>query len=165
MRKKGDVVDILSLVIILFVIVIGFFTISFIVPYITNGLRNAGLNNSAEGTSAINQLHDFGVNGIQQGVFWLFLGLCIATWISAFYSDTHPIWLFLYVIFLIISIIIAGYLANAYQTIIGSEIFGGWSQNFMTTIMQYIVPIIIGVACLSFIIMFAKWSYFSGRQF
>lgn len=158
-NKKGDVTDILSLVIIAFVLIIGFFIIAFIVPYVTNGLRIAGLNNTAEGASAINSLEDYGVNGIQTGVTWLFFGLCIATLISAFYADTHPIWLWLYIIFLVIAIILAGYLANAYQTIIESSYFANFSQNMTTTLMQYSVYIYIGVACLSFILIFTKWAY------
>lgn len=162
--KKGDVTDILSLGIIAFVIVIGFFIISFIVPYITNGLRTAGLNNSAEGTNAINTLEDYGIGGIQKGVVFLFFGLCIATLISAFYADTHPIWIFLYIFFLVIAIIIAGYLANAYQTMIGLDTFNNFQQNYLTTLMQHSVKVYIGIACLSFVLIFTKWAFFNGGQ-
>lgn len=161
-NKKGDITDILSLVIIAFVMVVGFFCIAFIIPYITNGLSNAGLNNSVEGANAISSLYDFGVTGIQKGVTWLFIGLCISILISGFYADTHPIWLFLYIIFLIISVTLAGYLANGYQTIISNDLFNAFQQTFLTTIMQHSVKIYIFVACLSFILIFTKFAYSRG---
>lgn len=155
-NKKGDVTDILSFVIILFFITIGFFVISFIIPYITGGLKTGGLNNSVQGINAINKLEDFGTNGIQRGVLWIFIGLFISVLISSFYSDTHPIWMFLYIFFLIVTVILAAYLANAYETMINLNVFNGWSQTYMATIMQHIIPITIGLACASFIIMFTK---------
>jgi len=162
MKNKGDVTDILSLVIIAFIIVIGFFIISFIIPYITNGLRTGGLNNSIEGANSINTLEDYGISGIQKGVTLLFFGLCIATLISAFYADTHPIWIFLYLFFLVISIILAGYLANAYQTMISLNIFNNFQQTYSTTIMQHSVIVYVIVAMLSFILIFTKWAFFQG---
>lgn len=156
--KKGDVTDILSFVVILFVIITGFFIISFIVPYITNGFRTAGLDNSPQGINAINKLDDFGLNGIQRGVFWIFLGLFVSVLISSFYADTHPVWMFLYIFFLITTVIISAYLANAYETMINLNAFNGWTQTYMTTILQHIVLIEISLACLSFIIIFTKRS-------
>ena len=162
LNKKADIFDMMSFVIVLFILTVGFFIISFIVPYITNGLRTAGLNNSVTGSYALNKLDDFGINGIQKGVFWVFIGLCIATLISSFFADTHPVWLFLYIFILIITIILAGYLANAYEQMINLDAFGGWSQTYMAWIMQHIVLITLGIAIGSFIIMFTKNIVFSG---
>lgn len=162
--KKGDITDILTLVVILFVFTLGFFIISFTVGHITAGLRTASLNNSAEGTNAINTLGDFGSNGIQKGMFWLFIGLSISVLISSFYADTHPIWLFLYVIMLVVAIILAVYLANAYQSATSIDSFGGLQQPFMTTIMQNIISIIIGIGAISFVIMMVKGIFFGGNS-
>lgn len=155
-QKKGDILDMMSLVIVLFLLIVGFFVISFTIPYITSGLKVAGLNNSAEGINAINKLDDFANTGIQKGVFFVFIGLCISVLISSFFADTHPIWLGLYIFFLIMTVILAGYLANTYETMIGLNNFNGWTQSYMTTIMQHIVLITVIVACASFIIMFGK---------
>jgi len=161
-NKKADIFDMLSFVMVLFIVIIGFFIISFIIPKITTGLNTAGLNNSVQGINAIESLESFGTQGIQKGVFWFFIGLCIATLISAFFSDTHPIWLGLYIFILIITVIVAAYLANAYETMINLAAFSGWSQSYMTVVMQNIVMITIAVACLSFVIMFAKGFIFGG---
>lgn len=162
--KKGDIFDMLSLVIVLAVLAIGLFIMAWIVPQIGEGLGNAGLNNSAEGRNAINQLNDFGVNGIQRGFFWLFIGLCAAQLISSFYVDTHPIWLWLYIIFLGLSIIIAAYMGNLYSQITSEDVFAGFSQGYMALVLSNIVKIALGVGAISMVIIFAKWSYFSGGQ-
>ena len=85
-----------------------------------------------------------------------FIGLVMATLISSFFADTHPIWMGLYIFILIITVVVGAYLANAYETMINQNAFNGWTQAYMTSIMQYIIPITIGVAVISFIIMFAK---------
>ena len=163
MNKKGDILDLLTFVIVLFILVAIMFIISFTVPYITNGMKTAGLNNSNEGVNAIEKLETFGTTGIQKGVFWVFIALCISVLISSFYADTHPIWMFLYIFFLIVTVIIAGYLANAYETMINLNAFNGWTQAYMTVVMQHIVKITIGVACASFVIMFSKGVFNSNR--
>lgn len=162
--KRGDITDSLAFIITTIILGVGLFIVAWIIPQITNGLNQANLNNSVEGANAINQLSDFGLNGIQAGFFWLFIGLCIAQIISAFYVDTHPIWLFLYIIFLGISIILGAYLGNMYEQIITNAAFAGFSQGYITVVMQNILKITLAVGALSMIIIFSKWAYFNGSQ-
>jgi hypothetical protein len=162
--KKADITDSFAFLITLVILGVGLFIMAWIVPQITNGLNQANLNNSAEGANAINQLTDFGINGIQRGFFFLFIGLCIAQLISAFYLDTHPIWLFLYVIFLGITIILGAYLGNMYEQVITNSAFAGFTQGYITVVMKNLLKISLGVGALSMIIIFSKWAYFSGGQ-
>ncbi len=97
--KKGDVTDTIVFTILVFILVVGFFIISFVVPNITEGLRVAGLNGTSEGANAIDELDKFGTITIQRGVFFLVIGLMISTLISSFLIRTHPIFKFLYIIF------------------------------------------------------------------
>ena len=162
-RKHGDITDSLALLITLFILGIGLFILAWIIPQIASGLSLAGMNSSVEGTSAINQLSDFGMNGIQRGFFWLFIGLCIAELISAFYLDSHPIWLFLYIIFLGLTIIIAAYLGNAYESMVSLSAFSSFSQGYITIVMQNIIKIVISVSALSMVIIFSKFMSNSGN--
>jgi hypothetical protein len=161
-NKKGDITDSLAFIITIFVFAIGFFTLAFVIPKITDGLKSANLDNSVEGTAAIDKLEDFGLNGIQRGFFFLFIGLCIAQLISAFYIDSHPIWLFLYVIFLGLTVIIGLYLGNAYEQMILSPSFASFNQGLITAIMQNSIKIVVGVGALSMIIIFSKFGYGGG---
>ena len=160
--KKGDITDMLALLVTVFVLAVGLFIMAWIIPSITSGLRTANLNNSVEGTSAINTLNDFGINGIQRGFFWLFIGLCISVLISSFYIDTHPVWLFLYIIFLGITVLIGTYLGNTYQSMLSISAFDGFQQGYITLVMSHIVQIMIGVGAVSFIIIFGKFAFFGG---
>jgi hypothetical protein len=159
MNKKGDVVDSISFVIVVFILAIGFFIIAFIIPSITNGLSSAGLNNTSEGANAISKLNDFGTQGIQRGFFFVFIGMCIGVLISAYFIDTHPIFLFLYIILLAIAVILAVYLANAYETFSQIDAFSAFyaTQGLFTLVVSHIVLITIIVGVLSFIIIFAKF--------
>lgn len=163
--KKGDVTDMVIFTILVFILVTGFFIIAFVVPNITEGLRVAGLNNSVEGAAAINELDEFGLVTIQRGVLFLVIGLMISTLISSFLVRTHPVFLFLYIISLALSIFIGTYLANGYDAIRNIDILGNVlaSQTLLNIIMENLVLIIISVGILSMVIIFAKFSSF-GRS-
>lgn len=163
--KKGDILDSMSFLITLVILGIGLFILAWIIPSITSGLSSANLNNSVEGTQAIAQLNDFGMNGIQRGFFFIFIGLCIAQLISAFYVDTHPVWLFLYIIFLAITVILGAYLGNLYETFSSNAAFTGFTQDYITIVMQNIVKIVIGIGALSMIIIFVKFGFGGGQRF
>ena len=142
-KKHGDITDSFAFLITLFILGIGLFIIAWIIPTITSGLNQANHSNTVERANAISQLNSFGVNGIQRGFFWVFIGLCIAQLISAFYIESHPVWLFLYIIFLALTVIFGAYLGNAYQQIIELSAFSGFSQGYITIVMQNIIKIVI----------------------
>jgi len=148
----------------LFILAVGLFVLAWIIPQIATGLFSANLNTTDEGTNAINHLSNFGTNGIQRGFFFLFIGLCIAELISAFYIDSHPIWLFLYIIMLGLTIILGAYLGNTYEALINLEAFSSFSQGFITIVMQNIIKIVIGIGALSMIIIFSKFGLGGSNQ-
>lgn len=164
LNKKGDLTDSLAFVITVSILAFGLFVMAWIIPQISTGLNSANLNNTPEGTAAINQLSDLGVNGLNNGFLWLFIGLCIAELISAFYIDQRPVWLFLWIIFLGLSIIIAAHLANGYETLISTAAFNGFTQGYMTMIMSNIVKLSLVVGALSMIIAFSKYAFFNQSQ-
>jgi hypothetical protein len=163
-NKKGDLTDSLAFVVTIGILAIGLFVMAFIIPQITSGLNSANLNSTTEGASAINQIEDYGLNGIQKGFFFLFIGLCIAEIISAFYIDTHPIWLFMYIIFLGLSIVIGAYLGNAYEQLILNSAFTGFSQGLIDSVMSHIVRNALIVGAISMVVAFSKWAFFNSGQ-
>ena len=164
--KKGDLPDMLIFLITVFILAIGLFIFAFIIPTISNGLGNAGLNSSAEGVAAVNQMNSIGTNTIQNGFFLLFVGLIMSTMITSFLARTHPIFLFLYIIFLGITIFLATYLGNAYETLSSNPLFADTlaSQSLINLVMNNIVKIALGVGALSMVILFSKFTSGQGRQ-
>lgn len=165
-QKKGELTDVLIWMLTIFILGIGLFIIAFVVPNITSGLRTAGLNNSAEGTSAINSLEHISVSTINNGFLMLFVGLIIGVIISSFLIRTHPIFIFLYIFFLAISILLSFYLGNVYETMSQMSVFSEtYSQmNFINLVMGHIAGITLAVGAISMIIIFAKFSTFGGSQ-
>lgn len=164
-QKKGELTDFFVFLITLFILAIGLFVIIYIIPHISNGLRVAGLNNTAEGETAIQGIDNIG-SVINYGFLMLFVGLTISMMISSFLVRTHPIFLFMYIFFLAMTIILSLYLGNAYYNLQNNPIFAATmnSASFINKIMNNIVEITLGVAALSLVIIFSKFSTFGGSQ-
>lgn len=164
--KKGDLPDMLIFLITVFILAIGLFILAFVTPLIFNGLGTAGLNESSEGAIAINQMSNIGTNTIQKGFLLLFGGLIMSTMITSFLARTHPIFLFMYVIFLGITIFLATYLGNAYELLTNNPVFAETlaSQSLINVVMENIVQISLGVGALSIVILFSKFTSGRGSQ-
>ena len=162
-NKKADILDMLVYMVVIFILAIGFFIFAFVVPEITDGLRNAGLNGSAEGLNAIETLNDFGTITIQRGFFLLFIGLAIGVMISSFFIRTHVIWFFLYILFLGLTVFIGSYLGNAYETMVENPIFAERlaDQTLINIVMNNMIVVLIGIGALSLIIIFGKFVFAS----
>jgi hypothetical protein len=167
-QKKGELTDIMIFMITLFILAVGFFIIIYVIPSITEGLRTAGLNNTVDGANAINSLDDLG-NTVNYGFLMLFVGLVISVFITSFLVRSHPIFLFLYIFFLAITLFVGVYIGNTYYTYLETNtVFASTSNtaNFINLVMNHIVEITLAVGALSMIIVFAKFnSGGSGQQF
>ncbi len=158
--KKGDLPDMLIFLITIFILAIGLFIFAFVIPTVSEGLADAGMNQSTEGANAINEMSRIGTNTIQNGFFLLFVGLIMSTMITSFLARTHPIFLFMYIIFLGITIFLATYLGNAYEALTNIDIFADTlaSQTLINFVMTNIVKISLGVGALSMVILFSKFT-------
>jgi hypothetical protein len=164
--KKAELTDMLIFVIMIFALAIGLFVLMYIIPSVSNGLRGAGLNNTAEGSSAISSLDSIGSSTINNGFLLLFTGLIMSVMITSFLVRTHPIFLFLYIFLLAITLLLSAYLGNAYYAMSQNPIFANTLNNatFIDVIMRNIVEITLAVGALSLIIIFAKFSTFGGNN-
>lgn len=150
----------LVFIVVIFILFTGFFIFAYIVPQISDGLKSAGMNTTSEGANAIDSLSDFGTVTIQRGVFLLFAGLIISTMVTSFFARTHPIFLFLYIMILGVTVFLGVYLGRAYNQMTHVEIFADTlaSQTLMNIVMNNIITIVIAVGALSMIIVFSKFS-------
>ena len=166
MNNKGELLDSLTFLIYVFIFAIGLFVLIFIIPKISNGLSNAGLNSTSEGANAIKSMENIGTHTINNGFLMLFVGFILSMMITSFLVRSHPIFLFMYIFFLAISILLAFYLGNAYYDMKTNPIFADVLANasFINLVMGHIAEIMVGVGILSLIIVFAKFSTFGGTQ-
>jgi len=158
--KKGDLPDMLIFIVTLFVFAIGLLVMAYVIPAISNGLGTAGLNESDGGYDAIEELNELGVNGLQKGFFFLMVGLIMSTMITSFLTRSHPIFLFMYIFFLGITLFLGAYLGNAFEQFASSPVLVDTlgTQGMISVVMQHIVLITLIAGALSMIIMFAKFS-------
>lgn len=166
MQKRGDITDMLVFVIVIFILAIGLFIFAFIIPEIADGLNSAGMNSSTEGAAAITSMGTFGTVTIQRGFVLLFMGLMASTMITSFFARTHPIFLFLYIFILGLSVFIGVYLGSAYNQMVESPVFADTlaSQGLINLIMSHLLTITLVVGVLSMIIVFAKFSTGGGQR-
>ena len=84
----------------------------------------------------------------------------MSTMVTSFLSKTHPIFLFMYIFFLGISIFLGGYLGNAFEQFASSPVLVDTlgSQGLISIVMQNIVMITLVTGALSMVIVFAKFS-------
>ena len=164
--KKGDLPDMLIFLVTAFILAVGLLIFAFVIPSITDGLCVAGMNESSEGASAISGLRELGVEGLQKGFLFLFTGLIMGTMISSFLIRTHPIFMFLYIFFLLLTLFIGGFLGNAFEQVATTSALADTlgTQGLISVVMQNIVLITLFVGALSMIIIFAKFSSFGGRS-
>jgi len=158
--KKGDLPDMLIFIVTLFIFAIGLLVLAFVVPAIADGLSQAGLNESSGGFDAIEEISELGANGLQKGFFFLMVGLIMSTMITSFLTRQHPIFLFMYIFFLGITLFIGGYLGNAFEQFATSPVLVDTlgDQGLISIVMQNIVIITLVTGALSMIIIFAKFS-------
>lgn len=166
LSKKGDLPDLLIFVVVIFTFAIGFLVLSFVIPTIATGLETSGLNSTAEGTSAIDSLSTLGSEGIQKGFFFLFIGLIMSTMITSFLTQSHPIFLFMYIFFLGITVFLGTFFGNAFEQFATSPVLVDTlgSQGLISIVMKNLVIISLVTGALSMIIVFAKFSSFTANQ-
>ena len=103
------------------------------------------------------------LNKLDYVIFALFIGLVLALIITSWFIGGEPIFMFIYFIFIVISVVVAAVLSNAWESFTGASIFGLTIAAFPITnhILMYL-PIYIAVSgFIGVVAMFAK-PYVSG---
>lgn len=157
-QKKGDITDIT-----LFLIIIFFLATSLVVTLYANTkikevIDTTVLNESAAYASISQSFENINTYGVQRGFTLLFGLLIIGILLSSFLIRVHPVFIFLYILFLGIAIFISVYLANTYEMIVSNGLLAEISSNYatMTWVMQHIGVILLAVGALSMIVIFGK---------
>lgn len=166
-NKKGDLPDMFIFIVTAFVFSIGFMILAFIIPAVADGLlATGGLNESQGALNTIEAIRELGATGMQRGFFFLMIGLMMSTMITSFLTKTHPIFLFMYIFFLGITLFVGGYLGNAFEQFASSPVLVDTlgSQGLISIFMKNIVIITLITGALSMIIIFAKFSSFFGNR-
>jgi hypothetical protein len=159
--SKGSIFDVLIIAISLTVLAIGILVASIVMtnvqvsmgPTLDNPVATEALQ---QGTNAINTFN--------YGFVIIAVGLGLGSVIFAFLTPTHPIFMILSILMLMIFIIIIPQLSNVYQTMTSDAIFTGAAANFglMSLIMNNLPLFSTVFAVMIMIALYLRWN--SGRE-
>ena len=157
-KYKGDVTDMIILLISIFFLAIAMIVVAYTNNIMKNVITETTLGNTSVASSITNQMDSITTSGIQKGFVMIFGFLVIGMMLSAFLVRVHPAFLFLYIIFAIVTVFVSVFLANAYAAVVNAEELAAIAsqQTMITFVMKNIVKILIGAIALSIVILFAK---------
>ena len=156
--KKGDVTDVLFFLIIIFFIAISFVVVIFTNSKVHEIISTTALNESDAYASIDASFTNINEFVVQRGFTLFFALLIIGIIASSFLIRVNPVFIFIYIITLIASILTSVYLANAYAMVVANGQLAALSSNFatITWMMKHITKILLAVGAMSMIIIFGK---------
>lgn len=157
-RIRGDATDPMIILVVLFFLAITFLIGIYINSIIGNIMSDSVLSDSAAFSSISSALSHLNAVGIQRA-FAMIMGLMVVFVMgSAFLTRVHPAFMFLYIIFLVATVLTSVFIGNIYVIIqenpalaIAIE-----DQNMIHIIMNNIVKITMAIGGLSMFIVFSK---------
>lgn len=157
-NRKGDATDIIFFGVIIFFLAVSFVVVIFVNTKLSEVVSGTVLNESAAAPSIIQGFTHINETVTQRGYVLIFAILIIGQLVSAFLVRIHPVFIFIYLFTLVMSIIDAVFLSNLYQAVIENAQFAAIATNYpmITYIMQHAIKILIAVGSLAMIITFSK---------
>ena len=159
-QKKGDIFQILIVLIIIFVVaLIGFITLTLTTRVNTFWDESELLNDTAVGMKAIDTLQDTAPRTTDYAILFLFLGMNIGVVISAVRTNFTPVTIILFIFLTLISIIVAAGMVNMYQGLAQtpSVIDIGESLTFTGFLFSKYLPLLITIiSAFVMLIMYGK---------
>lgn len=156
--KKADASAIILILIIIFFIAVSFLVVNYVGIEFIWIMENTVLNETAATATIAEGMRTVTTKTIDNGFLLIFAFLIIGIIVSSFLIRIHPVWLFIYIIFLAAGIFLAVLLGNTYQKLIAVNSLAVAVANIPKTvwIMQNIVKVILATGALSMIVIFSK---------
>lgn len=157
-RKKGDITDVIMIIITIFFLAVSFVTVGLVINYFTTIIQTTGLNDTTVAPNVIEGLNNISTNSINNGFIMIFAFLIIGLLVSSFLVRYHPIFIFLFIIFAGLAVFLAAILSNTYETFYAALSTNAslTSQPVITWIMSHLVAITIGISGLGMVVLFSR---------
>lgn len=161
MNKKADVTDMLTVAFWLLVIAIGIIAVMLFSFKIITPLKGTVLGEDNRTLSALNSFENYASYGFPGAFIVIFFGLLMGVLVSSFFVRSHPIFLTVYIIFALVSIIAVVPLANVWGYLKDVTEFNDIIQRnavtqLMDLIMSHLVLVTFAIFILSIVVIFAK---------
>ena len=157
--RKGDASDIVMFAIIMFFLAVAFIVVIFVNSKLTHVITDTQLSNSTAAPAIISSFNNVNENVVQRGYVIIFAIMLIFMMISSMMVRVHPIFFFIYVITLAVTILLTVYTSNLYASLIENEQFAtiAADQTMITFFMKNSIIITLAVGALSMIVLFSKF--------
>ena len=157
MNKRGDFTGVIFVVVSIVIFAIFLLIVGYIAPQISDALAEQigtteGINHSLGVTKSIAE------NTLPTIWMILFGGLLLGLFATSFFIRTHPIFVPIFALLLVIAILVAIPLSNAYESLSENAILSGAAaqQGMIVFIMLNLPLVTFIIGLLSMIIAFAK---------
>jgi len=160
-NKKGDVTDIIMIGFWLLIMGIGIFAIMFFSNSTITPLKDTVIGEDVNALAALNSWQNYSNLAVPGTFLIIFFALLLGVIVSSFFIRTHPIFIPVYILFALISIVVAVILGNVwgnlkdvseFQTILDTNTI----TNIMDVIMSNMVLVTLSVFIITLVIIFAK---------
>ena len=150
--------DVVLIGVLLFVFSISFFILHFVTSTMTDSLTAVSTINESEsaidifeGTQSMTERYDYLILSI-------FIGFILSLIITGWFIGGHPLFMFIYFIFIVISVILSTILSNVWESVSTEAIFGTTVASFVITnnIMGNLPIYMSIIGFIGMIVMFAK---------
>lgn len=160
-NKKGDATTAITFSFWMFVLAVSIMALMFAMVQVLPLLADSILGDDPATLSAINDVIVYHTIALPSTYFILFFGLLAGVLISSFFVRTHLVFIVIYILAGLISLIVAVVLGNAWGDLTSIDTFSDLINTYsllgvMDLMINNIVIIILSVFILSIIIIFAK---------
>lgn len=158
MNRRGSVMDVLLIGVIIFSFAIGFFILNYMMTVSVDKITNvSAVNDSAGAVSAFNSIKTL-MGRLDYVVGGLFFGLVVALMVSGWYIGGNPIFMFLYFLIVVIGVVVSVILSNTWETVSQLPAFGTTVASFPIAnhLLLYLPIYIAVIGGLGMLVMFAK---------
>jgi len=156
LQKKGQIdTNIINVMVILFLAVVFFAGLIYVQGLIYKSFQQVGLENEKNANNDIyvnlTQANEqtFGVlndsiQSLRLVSFMYMLSIIVLTIIVGAFERKHPFLFFIYILIMMLALILAPIISNAYETLLQSNIFEGVLQSFtLSNFIMLNLPIIV----------------------
>jgi len=158
--KKGSIFGVFLMLVALFGLALFIIILTYVIPEVTEGLRESALNDSAASRVALGAA-DTVTERLDPIFLFIFVGLLMGMLITSFMIESHPIFIPIFIFLLAFAIIIGGIMGNVYEEFTENELLNATAQEqtYVNAIMGNYVMVLLGVGILCMIIIFARARY------
>ena len=158
--------DVILISVLIFAFTMGVFIMFFVGDTMVNKLvANPTVNESNATVTALEAVQNKVITRFDYLVFGLFMAFTLSLIISGYLVGGHPIFAFIYFLFIVISVVLSTVLSNIWDTVTSASVFGTTITHFgISNHLLSNLPLYMGIiGLIGLVVMFAK-PYVSNEQ-